>query len=72
MSFTSKGIGTLLELEGNTALGEDLFAHLGIQTRWDFIGDLKDGKGKSPFGNSAAASLHFFSIGARLGMTFYL
>lgn len=69
--YTGNGIGTLLELEGNTALGEDLYAHLGVQSRWDFIGTLKDSRGRSPFGNSVATALHFFSVGARLGMTYY-
>lgn len=69
--YSSQGFGSLLELEGNTALGEDLFAHLGIQTRWDFVGDLKDANGKSPFPNSVQTSMHFFSLGARLGMSYY-
>jgi hypothetical protein len=70
-SFTGGGIGSLLELEGNTALGEDLFANLGVQARWDFIGALKDGSGNSPL-PSVRTTLHFFSIGARLGMTYHL
>ena len=68
--YTGKGLGTLLELEGNTALGEDLFAHLGVQTRWDFIGNLTNAQGKSPLVN-IQTTLHFFSVGARLGMTYY-
>lgn len=68
--YSARGIGTLVELEGNTALGEDLFAHLGVQTRWDFIGNLTNDQGKSPLG-ATQTNLHFFSLGARLGMTYY-
>lgn len=69
--YSGSGVGSLMELEGNTALGEDLFAHLGVQMRWDFIGDLKNGAANLPSGGVAATSLHFFSVGARLGMSYY-
>lgn len=69
--YTSTGVGTLIELEANTALGENVFAHLGTQVRWDFVGDLKNASGNSP-GGSFVTSLHFFSIGARLGVAVYL
>lgn len=68
-SFSAKGLGSLLELEGNTALGEDIYAHLGAQLRWEFVGELRDGAGRGPLPN-ASTSLNFFSIGARLGMSF--
>ncbi len=71
-SFTGRGVGMLIELEGNTALGEALYAHLGVQMRWEFIGALTNGAGNPPLGNSASTSLNCFSIGARLGMTYYL
>lgn len=70
--YTAQGVGSLLELEGNTALGDDLFAHFGVQARWEFIGDLKDERGRSPLGNLGQTSMHFFSLGARLGMSYYL
>lgn len=69
--FTGKGIGALLELEGNTALSDNVFAHLGTQLRWDFVGDLKNASGNPPSG-TPSTSLHFFSVGARLGVTVYL
>ena len=68
-TFTGNGIGTVLELEANTALGEHLFAHLGTQLRWDFIGELTNASGK-PAGN-VLTTLNFFSAGARLGMSYY-
>jgi hypothetical protein len=71
-SFTGRGVGMLIELEGNTALGEALYAHLGVQMRWEFIGALTNGAGNPAPGNSASTSFNCFSIGARLGMTYYL
>jgi hypothetical protein len=68
--YSSKGIGSLIELEGNNALGESLFAYLGVQARWDFVGNLQDANGKSP-SNAYTTSMNFFSVGARLGMTYY-
>lgn len=71
-SFKGSGPGALLELEGNTSLGDNIYAHLGTQLRWDFVGDVKDARGNAPSGNAGSVSLHFFSIGARLGFTVHL
>ncbi len=68
-TFTGSGIGTVLELEANTALGEHLFAHLGTQMRWDFIGELTSGAGKTP--GNLATTFNFFSAGVRIGMSYY-
>ncbi len=69
-TFTGSGVGTILEAEANTALSEHLFAHLGAQVRWDFIGELKSAAG-NPLG-IVPTTLNFFSAGARLGMSYYL
>ncbi|MCW5894051.1 MAG: hypothetical protein KIT50_00500 [Bacteroidetes bacterium] len=69
--FTAHGVGALLELEGKTALSDDVFAYFGVQGRWEFIGELKDKNGKSPFLNTPT-TMDFFSIAVRFGMTFYL
>jgi len=69
--WTGKGIGTILDLEANTAFSEDFFGYLGVDLRWDFIGDLH----RSRVGGSSSLvktpSLYFFSLGARLGFTYY-
>jgi hypothetical protein len=67
---SANGVGSVLELEGNTALGENLYAHLGAQLRWEFVGELRDGAGRKPIA-TASTTLHFFSVGARLGMSYY-
>jgi hypothetical protein len=70
-NFTASGLGTLLEIEGSNALGDDLAVYLGVQARWDFIGNLKDSAGNSPIANLTSTSLQFFGVGARLGVTYY-
>lgn len=71
--FTASGIGALIDFEANTAFGENLFGYLGGDINWEFIGDLRDGNGQPPAGGLSGpeASLNFFSIGARLGFTYY-
>ncbi len=69
--YTAHGVGALLELEGKTALSDDVFAYFAVQGRWEFIGELKDRNGKSPFLNTPT-TMNFFSIAVRFGMTFYL
>lgn len=67
---SASGLGSVLELEGNTALSENLYAHLGAQMRWEFVGELRDGAGRKPLA-TAPTTLHLFSVGARLGMSYY-
>ncbi|MBM2840371.1 MAG: hypothetical protein HW412_899 [Bacteroidetes bacterium] len=65
--LTGKGIGSVIDLEANTAFGDHLFAYLGADLRWEFIGKM-DGRTQGiiplPTGNA-------FSTGARLGFSYY-
>ncbi len=70
--FSGSGLGIKLDLEASTALGENLFAYLGADMRWDFIGDLTNGSGGNPSGiPGTPTSLHFLSVGAKLGFSHY-
>jgi len=72
--FTGRGPGFLVDVEGNTAFGESLFAYLGLNIRWDFIGELTNASGMTPTfvdAEGAAPTMQFFGIGARLGFTYY-
>jgi hypothetical protein len=62
-----------LDCEANTSLGDDLFARLGVDVRWEFIGALADEAGQAPAAplQGEVPTLHFFSVGARLGATWY-
>ncbi len=69
-TYSGSGFGAKLDLEANTAFGENLFAYLGGDLRWEFIGKLSNSQ--SPATNSEVLpTLHFFSIGAKLGFTYY-
>ena len=68
-TFTAGGPGALAELEANTAFGDHLYAFLGANIRWEFVGALRDAGGSSPgiASGGAGATLHAFGAGARLG-----
>jgi hypothetical protein len=72
-TFTAAGAGIVLELEGNTALGEDLFVHLAAFARWESGGDLKNELGKPPGSSSTGshAGAGGFGVGVRLGLSYY-
>jgi len=65
--LSGKGIGTLAELEANTAFGEHLFAYLGADLRWELIGIMR---GLQP-GGLPRPNMHAFGVGARLGFSYY-
>ena len=70
--YTGSGLGLLLDLEANTALGDDLFANLGVVVRWSGIGALTSENGMSPQASFAGeTTLQFFGVGARLGFSYY-
>lgn len=69
--LTGKGVGVVADVEANTALGDHLFAYLGVDLRWEFIGKLKRNT-SVPQGIAAALPTgNAFSIGARLGFSYY-
>jgi hypothetical protein len=71
--YTGKGAGLVGELEGNTAFGDHLFAFLGVNLRWSFIGALANTAGVSPVhtAGGGGTTLTFFGAGARLGMSYH-
>lgn len=71
--YTGKGLGAALGLEANTAFGESFYGHLGGILRWDFVGTLTNEAGRSAklVTMSSDPTLEFFSVGARLGFTYY-
>ncbi len=72
--YSGSGPGFVLDAEGNTAFGESLYAYLGVNVRWDFIGKLTNNAGLPPYNagdSGSATTMHFFGLGARLGLTYY-
>jgi len=70
--YSGSGAGVLLELEANTAFGDHLFAYLGGNLRWSFIGPLTNAAGVSPGrgADGSGTTLNFFGAGARLGFSY--
>jgi hypothetical protein len=72
-TFTASGAGVVVEIEGNTALGEDLFVHLGALARWEGGGELKNDLGRpamnTPTGSAAGPG--GYGVGVRLGLSYY-
>lgn len=68
--YDASGFGAVAELEGNTALGEDLFMYLGVQLRTEFMGPLEDASGRGPAVNLEEPTLHWFGAGARIGFSY--
>jgi len=70
--YAGSGPGLLLDLEANTALGDDFFAYLGVLVRWSGIGALSSENGTGPQASFASeTTLRFFGLGARLGFSYY-
>jgi len=71
--FSGTGGGALAELEANTAFGEHLYAFLGVNLRWSFIGELTGPTGIPPGRGSGGGgtTLAFFAAGARIGFSYY-
>lgn len=70
--FTGTGPGVLVDLRGNTSLGDGLYALLGVHVRWSAIGELTNSDGfVIPTGPGVAPpTLSFVSAGAKLGVTY--
>ncbi len=67
--LTGHGLGTVVELEANTAFGEDFYGNIGGNLRWEFIGDLTTSTRTISAGS--IPTLHFFGLGVKFGFTYY-
>lgn len=65
--YSSFGFGFILRGVGNTALSEDVFAHIGADVRYDVIGKPDENAGTNSIGNVNFSSLSF---GIRLGISY--
>lgn len=72
--FKSSGIAFKLEIEGNTALGNDLYAYVAGDLRGDFMGTLKDNQGmqlQTATAPKKSVTMSFFALGLKLGAIYY-
>lgn len=65
--YSSFGFGFILRGVGNTALSQDVYAHIGADVRYDIIGESE----KSEAGNKIGdVSFNSLSFGIRLGISY--
>ncbi|MEW6509347.1 MAG: hypothetical protein AB1428_00160 [Bacteroidota bacterium] len=71
--FSGNGGGAVVEIEANTAFGDNLYAYLGANLRWSFVGELVNRASLPPGRGSGGGgtSLNFFGVGARLGVSYF-
>ncbi len=70
--YSAAGIGAMLELEGMTAVSEHLFAVLGVNARWEWMGALKDSNGREPVNLPGSTTLKMFVPSVRIGVAYAL
>jgi hypothetical protein len=65
--YTSTGYGFILRAEGNTAISQNVFAHIGADARYDVIGEPEKSQTGNKIGDVNFSSLSF---GIRLGISY--
>src|SRR5690554_1650229 len=70
-TFSSTGFGLLLRAEGNTLLGENIYAKIGAQVGYDFNGEPENNGNPIP-NNASNENVNFnsLSIGVSLGVSY--
>ena len=71
-SFSSIGFGSLLRVEGNTALAENVYANIGFDLRYDINGEPDNSSGGKLVNNVKGENVNFnsFSLGIKLGISY--
>ncbi len=70
--YTAAGVGGVLEIEGMTAVSEHIFALLGANLRWEWIGALKDAHGLEPRYVSGSTTMTMFAPSVKIGVAYAL
>lgn len=72
--YTASGFGILLKAEGNTLLGDNFFALIGVDLRYDLPGELKSANGSYIVNQytKEKMNLNSLSIGIKLGIAYLL
>jgi len=68
--YSGRGPAMVLDLEANTAFGDNLFGYIGVDVQWEFIGELTDAHGNSP--GPAGTSMNYFGPGVKFGLSYHL
>ena len=70
--YSAAGIGGVLEIEGMTAVSEHIFALLGANLRWEWIGALTDSHGMEPAYVVGSTTMTMFAPSVRIGFAYAL
>lgn len=73
--YSVTGLGFLLKAEGNTMLGKNLYALIGLDFRYDLPGEPENKSGQRKiinFSNNETVNLNSLSIGIKLGILYTL
>lgn len=70
-TFTSIGFGVIGRIEGNTSIGENVYANVGLDFRYDVNGE-PDSNGETLRNTGLRENVNFnsLSVGLRLGITY--
>jgi hypothetical protein len=70
-SYKSTGYGMILRVEGNTAIAENVYAHIAVDTRYDVNGEPeKDGEKLYNIVLKENVNFNSLSFGLRLGISY--
>jgi hypothetical protein len=74
IQYKSSGLGVKLEVEGNTAFDDNLFATIALDMRDNFMSEFKDPDGKKLINSATGKNVRmsFFSIGLKFGVVYYI
>ena len=72
--LSSTGFGSLLRVEGNTLLAENLYANIGLDIRYDVNGEPEDNDGSKLRNTVQGEDVNFdtFSVGVKLGISYLI
>ena len=72
VDFSSTGFGVVLRAEGNTILGENFYANIGLDIRYDVNGEPSDNDGHKITNFNENVNFNSFSAGVKLGISYLL
>lgn len=71
--YKTSGFGLVAKAIGNTTLGGDLYAYIGVDLRYDFTGAIEDNGYKIiNLSDNEEVNLNNLSAGIQLGITYYI
>ena len=70
VDYSSTGFGVVVRAEGNTIFGENVYANIGVDIRYDVNGEPSDSDGNKITNFSENVNFNSFSAGVKLGISY--